>query len=111
MSTATAGTSPPSRAGSRSRWAHSDVPGNAPRHSWRKPTARGRTVDLAALEADLLADEDTQTTVVIGHWTFVGTSWKNDAETTLALATAARAREYDRWRAEQRHNQKSHEKG
>lgn len=71
----------------------------------------GRTVDLASLEADLLADEDTQTTVVIGHWTFVGTGWKNDAETTLALAAAARSREHDRWRAEQRRNQKSHEKG
>jgi len=53
----------------------------------------GRTLDLAALEADLLADEDNETTLVIGHWTYVGTGWNNDAETALALATAARARE------------------
>jgi hypothetical protein len=66
----------------------------------------GRTLDLAALEADLLADEDNETTVVIGQWSYVGTGWNNDAETTLALAAAARAREYDQWRAEQRRTSK-----
>jgi len=61
-----------------------------------------RTIDLAAHEADLLADEEQETTVVIGHWTFVGTGWNNDAETTLALAAAARARQHDREDAAER---------
>ena len=62
----------------------------------------GRPLDLAALEADLLADEDTSTTLVVGSWQFVGTGWNSDAERTLAVAAAARAREHDQWRAEHR---------
>ena len=62
----------------------------------------GRTIDLASMEADLLADEDNETTVVIGHWTYVGTGWNNHAETALALAAAARARQHDRERAAER---------
>ena len=34
--------------------------------------AEGRPLDLAALEADLLAEDDTETTLVIGHWQYVG---------------------------------------
>jgi hypothetical protein len=63
--------------------------------------AESRSLDLAALEADLLADDD-ETTLVIGQWHFVGTGWANEAQTTLARAAAARAREYDQGRAEQR---------
>ncbi|PVG83484.1 replication initiation protein [Nocardioides gansuensis] len=56
----------------------------------------GQPLDLTALEADLLAEEDEETTLVIGNWTFVGSGWANETERTLALAAAARAREYDR---------------
>jgi len=69
--------------------------------------ASGRPLDLAALEADLLADEADETTLVIGQWHFVGAGWANEAQTVLARAAAARAREYDQWRAEQRHNQRT----
>jgi hypothetical protein len=64
--------------------------------------ASGRPLDLAALEADLLADEDTETTLVIGHWHYLGAGWRNDAERALAVAAAVRAREYEQWQAEQR---------
>jgi hypothetical protein len=53
-------------------------------------------VDLAALEADLLADDDDETTLVISRWVFVGAGWNTDSERTLALAAAARARKYAR---------------
>ena len=62
----------------------------------------GRPLDLAALEADLLADDEDETTLVIGHWTYVGTGWNTDAQTVLANAAAARAREYDQWEAQRR---------
>jgi hypothetical protein len=54
----------------------------------------GRAIDLAALEADFLADDEAETTLVIGHWHYVGTGWNNEGERTLAIAAAARAREY-----------------
>ncbi len=62
----------------------------------------GQPLDLAALEADLLADDDRETTLVIGRWHYVGSGWSNDAERALAVAAAARAREYEQQRAEQR---------
>jgi len=68
--------------------------------------AAGRPLDLAALEADLLADDDTDTTLVIGHWCYAGAGWRTDAERVLATAAAARAREYDQWRADQRRNRR-----
>ena len=64
--------------------------------------AHGRPLDLAALEADLLADDQDETTLVVGHWTCAGTGWATEAQTVLATAAAARAREYDQWKAEQR---------
>ena len=64
--------------------------------------ASARPLDLATLEADLLADDDTETTLVIGTWHYLGTGWATDGDTTLATAAAARAREYAQWRAEQR---------
>jgi hypothetical protein len=64
--------------------------------------ATGRPLDLAALEADLLADHDTETTLVVGQWQYVGTGWRTEAQRVLATAAAARAREYAQWRAHQR---------
>ncbi len=69
--------------------------------------ADGRPLDLAALEADLLADDEDETTLVIGHWSYAGTGWATEGERVLAIAAAARAREYDQWKAEQR-KQKTH---
>ena len=63
--------------------------------------ASGTPLDLAGLEADLLADEE-ETTLVIGRWSYLGTGWANDGETALATAAAARAREYAQERAAQR---------
>ena len=64
--------------------------------------ASARPLDLAALEADLLADDDTETTLVIGNWHYLGTGWATDGDTALATAAAARAREYAQWRSDQR---------
>ena len=71
--------------------------------------AEGRPLDLAALEADLLAEDDTETTLVIGNWHYVGSGWNTEAERVLAIAAAARAREYAQWRAAQ--TRSSHEPG
>ena len=65
-----------------------------------------RPLDLAALEADLLADDECDTTVVIGHWSYAGTGWRSDAQRVLATAAAARAREHDQWKAKQRKNRR-----
>lgn len=69
----------------------------------------GRPLDLAALEADLLADDEDDTTLVIGHWHYAGTGWASEGETILATAAAARAREYDQWKAQQRRQRTSGE--
>ncbi len=53
----------------------------------------GRPLDLAALEADLYADADDDTTLIIGRWSYAGAGWDNDAEQALALSAAC-AREY-----------------
>ena len=50
--------------------------------------------------ADLIADDEEETTLVVGSWSYVGTGWDNDGDTALALAAADRARAYDQWRAE-----------
>ena len=62
----------------------------------------GRPLDLASLEADLLADDEHDTTLVVGQWQYVGAGWATEGERVLAVAAAARAREYAQWRAEQR---------
>jgi hypothetical protein len=67
--------------------------------------ADGRPLDLVAVEADLLAEDDNETTLVIGHWHYVGSGWDTEAERVLAIAAAARAREYAQWRAEERNHQ------
>lgn len=65
-------------------------------------------LDLADLEAQLLADDDT--TLVIGSWTYHGTGWTNPGDEALALAAAARAREYDQWRAEAKKTERNSER-
>ena len=45
----------------------------------------------------------------LGHWTYLGTGWTTDAQTILANAAAARAREYDQWKAAQRTNRTNRE--
>ena len=64
--------------------------------------ASARPLDLAALEADLLADDDSETTLVVGNWHYLGTGWATDGDTALATAAAARAREYAQWRSQHR---------
>jgi hypothetical protein len=63
--------------------------------------ANGTPLDLASLEADLLADQE-ETTLVIGRWSYLGSGSANDGETALATAAAARAREYSRQKATHR---------
>ncbi len=49
---------------------------------------------------DLLADEDTDdATLILRDWAYDGTGWDTTADEALALAAAARAREYDQWKA------------
>ncbi|WP_409483039.1 replication initiator [Arsenicicoccus dermatophilus] len=62
----------------------------------------GRPLDTRDLEARLLADDDTETTLVIGSWTYAGTGWPRPGDAALATAAAARAREYDQWKAQHR---------
>ncbi|KRE35985.1 hypothetical protein ASG73_15090 [Janibacter sp. Soil728] len=60
----------------------------------------GKPVDLAAVEEALLSQEDeSETSVVIGVWEFVGVGWTNQGEVEIATAAAARAREYAQLRA------------
>jgi hypothetical protein len=59
----------------------------------------GEPLDVRDLEARLLA-EDEETTLVIGSWIYQGTGWTRPGDETLALAAAARAREYEQWRAQ-----------
>ena len=59
----------------------------------------GIPLDVADLEARLMADDDEETTLVVGQWSYAGSGWDNDGDTALALAAAARAREYDQWKA------------
>ena len=70
----------------------------------------GTPLDLASLEADLLADEE-ETTLVIGRWSYLGSGWADDGETALATAAAARAREYAREKAQDRNKYSPTAKG
>ena len=62
----------------------------------------GEPLDVRDLEARLLADDEEETTLVVGSWAYQGTGWARDGDQALALAAAARAREYAQWKAEQR---------
>lgn len=57
-------------------------------------------ISTAELEARLLAEDDEETTLVIGEWAYQGSGWTNAGDEALALAAAARAREYDQWKAQ-----------
>ncbi len=49
---------------------------------------------------DLLADdEDDNSTLILRDWAYAGTGWDTAADEALALAAAARAREYAQWKA------------
>ncbi|MBO0609576.1 replication initiator [Myceligenerans salitolerans] len=63
---------------------------------------RGVPLDVADLERRLLADEDDETTLVVGEWTFRAAGWGSPGDKILADAAAARAREYAQWQADQR---------
>jgi hypothetical protein len=60
--------------------------------------AIGRPLDLAVFEAELLVDDDAETTLVVGQWQYVGSGWATEGERVPAVAAAARAREYDQWK-------------
>ncbi len=83
------------------------------RRRWQTITARsratGRPPDDADLEAALLAD-DQDTTLVISQWAFIGSGWQTEGDAALARAAAARAREYAKERAMDRHRSTSMER-
>lgn len=62
----------------------------------------GETLDLKDLEARLLADDDEETTLVVGSWAYQGTGWTRAGDETMALAAAAMAKEYDQRKAAER---------
>jgi hypothetical protein len=62
----------------------------------------GRTLDVRDLD-DLLADDEEETTLVVGQWTYAGSGWDTDGDAELAKAAAARAREYAQERAQATH--------
>ena len=62
----------------------------------------GTALDVADLEARLMAEDEEDTTLVISRWSYAGSGWDNDGDTELALAAAARAREYAQWKARTR---------
>lgn len=71
----------------------------------------GTPIDLRQLEAELLEDDADETTVVIGSWVYAGSGWANEGETALAVAAAARAREYAQERAQARRARKTTNEG
>lgn len=73
------------------------------RHRYRRLFAQPRRepIDLRNLEDLLLADDD-ETTLVVGRWAYQGTGWTSPGDEALALAAAARAREYAQWKAERK---------
>ena len=62
--------------------------------------ATGDRIDLAELEAELMAEEEDETTLVLGQWRFAGTGWATPGDAAMANAAAARAREYAQWKAQ-----------
>lgn len=79
------------------------------RRRWQALTAEaartGEPIDTADLERRLLADDEDETTLVVGDWSYLGTGWHNTGDAALANAAAARAREYAQWKAERKHHQ------
>ena len=64
----------------------------------------GVPLDVRDLD-DLLTDQDEETTLVIGQWSYAGSGWDTDGDAELAQAAAARAREYAQLRSAQRISQ------
>lgn len=64
----------------------------------------GEPIDTTDLERRLLADDEEETTLVIGDWTYAGTGWPSAGDAALATAAAARAREYAQHRAAHKHH-------
>ncbi len=62
----------------------------------------GDRLDVRDLEERLLAADEEETTLVVGSWTYQGTGWTRDGDHALAAAAAARAREYEQWKAARR---------
>lgn len=73
------------------------------RRRWQVLAAKSREsgtpIDVAELDGLLLANEENETTLVVGHWQYLGTGWASDGEAALATAAAVRAREYAQQRA------------
>ncbi|NUU19506.1 replication initiation protein [Cellulomonas humilata] len=67
---------------------------------------RATPLDTRELEQQLMAD-DEETTLVVGSWAYDGSGWPRAGDQALADAAASRAREYAKWRAEQRHTRTS----
>ncbi|MGW2092439.1 replication initiator [Promicromonospora sukumoe] len=61
----------------------------------------GQPLDVADLEARLLAD-DEDSTLVVGNWMFDGQGWETSHDAALANAAADRARQYAQHLAEAR---------
>lgn len=60
----------------------------------------GKPADVEAVErALLIEDDESETSLVVGMWEFVGVGWSNEGEVEIATAAAARAREYAQVRA------------
>lgn len=76
------------------------------RRRWQQLAADSRRtdepLDTGDLERRLLADDEEETTLVVGSWAYVGSGRRNESEAALAIAAAGRAREYQQWRAERR---------
>ncbi len=76
------------------------------RSRWQELAAESRRtgtpIDTRDLEARLLAEDADETTQVVGAWTYIGTGWRDHTEEAMALAVAARTREYDLWKAQRR---------
>jgi hypothetical protein len=71
----------------------------------------GQTIDLASMQAQLLAaDDDTATTLVIGSWAYTHTGWDSPGDAALANAAAAMAREHAQDRAAQRKENRHQER-
>ena len=51
--------------------------------------AQGRTHRPRRLEAELMADDAEETTLVIGQWAFAGTGWETPGDAAMARAAAA----------------------
>jgi hypothetical protein len=67
------------------------------RRRWQRLAARVKSRDELAELLD--ADDEDDTTLVIGQWRYVGQGWANEGQVALANAAAARAREHARERA------------